>query len=110
MSKIEARHGDVDLFRINKLPAGVRKVKGTTVALGESSGHHHTIYALDTAKVTVYEGDVAKLVDKYVVIEGGQAVIRHQEHESIVLNSGIYEVKIEQDFNPFEKEYKRVID
>lgn len=109
MSKLYARHGDVDLFKLNNLPENLRKLDNTTVALGESSGHHHTIYPFNNSKVSVYE-DVANLVNKYVKIEGGKAVIKHQEHEPIIIDEGIYKVQIEQGINPFTEQYQRVID
>ena len=110
---IEARHGDVDIFPADKLPKEVEKVRGNILALGEATGHHHTVYGLDEAEVSVYKPtikDINNMVDKYIVIENGQAIIKHQEHEALILGPGIYKTKIEQEFNPFSKEYTTVID
>jgi hypothetical protein len=108
---IEYRHGDVDIFKTDSVPASAKLEKSTTIALGEVTGHHHTIYPLGETDVKVYtETDVKSLVDKYIVIEGGKAVLQHQEHEAIILNPGVYETKIEQDFSPYDQEYRRVVD
>lgn len=110
MGDLKYRHGDVDLFD-SELPKNAVKKPGTTVALGEATGHHHTLYPTDEkTKIELFE-HVENLVKKtYVQITGGAAELRHQEHKTIKVEPGVYKIKIERTHNPFTKQINQVID
>lgn len=60
------RHGDV-FIKPATIPSNVKPVKGTTLALGEATGHHHTLEPLNlTKKYMVSEGSPEGPVQKYV--------------------------------------------
>ena len=40
---MQLQQGDVLLRRIDELPKEVKKKNGRTLALGEATGHHHTM-------------------------------------------------------------------
>lgn len=92
--RLPARQGDVLLLPMpdsawnpgkNKVNTG----KSLTVALGEVTGHHHTIYA-DTAVIESYEtGDVVAQAEKIVRMSVGTE-IRHQEHATIPVPPGVW--------------------
>lgn len=75
--------GDVMLFPVDKIPAGQSRT-GTrhTLALGEVTGHSHTI-------------DRSRLVDvgpeRYVEVQDG-AALRHEDHGTVVVPPGTYRV------------------
>ena len=102
-----ARHGDVDIKQIKELPKGLKKIKGTTLALGEVTGHHHTLVKeRESQSILVFESTEGI---KYFQINEPTS-LTHQEHKTLVVNPGIYEVKIEQEFDPFADEIKKVAD
>lgn len=109
--KLVHRHGDVDLFAASSVPKGAKKRKGTTIALGEATGHHHTLHKLDINTQINIMDYVQDLINQtFVEIQGGKAVLKHQEHAPLVIEPGVYEVKIEHGIDPWTKEYTRVID
>lgn len=101
------RHGDVDIKQVNELPKGLKKIKGTTLALGEVTGHHHTlIKERESQSILVFES--AEGIKYFQVSEPTQ--LTHQEHDTLVIEPGVYEVKIEQEFDPFADEIRKVQD
>lgn len=104
--KIIARHGDVILTPVDLELDNTGLRKELTVALGEVTGHHHTFYALDNnsgSKLVEFDG--RKYLHLFGVCE-----LRHQEHETLKLPSGVYEIKIERERDPFMNQIKRVVD
>lgn len=92
------RQGDVVIKLNTGNPEGKPR-KDKTLALGEATGHHHTMTA----------GTV------YGVMEGIQWVVleeptelTHQEHATITLPPGTHEVVIQREYSP--EEIRRVID
>lgn len=107
MKKFYARHGDVDFFK-TKLPKKAKlkhAVKQETVALGEKTGHHHTLFGsnLDAIKVWEYE-------DKKYYEICQSLMLKHQEHEMLKIDKGVYEIQIEQEYDPFTEEIRKVVD
>lgn len=101
------RHGDVDLIEA-KLPEGCKVLStgDVTIAEGEATGHHHTVYP--------EPGVIASLLLKddrrFLKIENGFALLKHQEHHTLRLPSGVFEIGMEQEYDPFENELRKVID
>lgn len=105
------RHGDVDFFAKATLPKEAEKKKGTTVALGEVTNHHHTLYKLsEDTKIELFEHVNNLITEQYVKITGGKAALKHQEHEVIVLEPDTYKVQIETELDPFAEQLRKVID
>lgn len=104
------RHGDVDLIPV-KLPddCEVAKTGDLTVAEGEATGHHHTIYPPAGVIATM----LLKGERKFIALTK-DAPIRHQEHDTRTikaLDKGYgYEIKIEREEDPFEDEIRQVQD
>lgn len=106
--------GDVLLVEVDKLPEDAKKI-GKIVQYGEATGHAHKVIESD-----VYAVDTNGHVKKYVVFPPNVDVDRmeHEEHPATVIkrgNTGILEVRTQQEFFPSKKEgeegfYKPVID
>jgi hypothetical protein len=100
------RQGDVMLVRINELPKGAQKmrVRGDRIilALGEATGHHHSI-----AKK---KGRIYEVPGQATIVEVATALaeLEHQEHSSIPLQKGFYEVRLQREYHP--EELRRVAD
>ena len=97
------RQGDVLLKKIDKPLIGLSKRKDKTVALGEATGHHHTF----TGHAEVF-GE--RSGQQCVVVEGDDCVLTHQEHKTIEIPKGIYEVMIQREFDLVEQLNKQVND
>lgn len=101
------RHGDVMLVPVTEKPQGdwVKK-KELTVALGEATGHHHTFYpATKGGSVSVLEVNGRMFIDV-----GADYFLRHQEHHEHLIAPGCYERVMEDEYDPFEKIMKKVVD
>lgn len=93
--------GDVLFTRVDQLPDDAQEQKTRTVALGESTGHHHTLTA----------GMVYRWQDlMYAVVPDGGAELRHQEHGALVLSPGVYQIDLQVEVDPFTGVERRVAD
>lgn len=106
------RHGDVMLIPVDsKLEKEIRATTGKyqkelTIALGEATGHHHTLYPQDKkARVRLIEVDGRRFIDV-----GAEYFLRHQEHDEQIITPGVYEITMEIEYDPFERIMKKVID
>lgn len=104
------RQGDVFL-RETKIELSDSQVDEKNIlAYGEGSGHAHV---LDAPK-----GSLKILNGKMYVVVEEEATLNHThlptgklaDHKPIVIESGIYEVVIQREFNPYEKVAQEVID
>lgn len=101
------RQGDVLLLPVDKLPSGRRHdYHQLTLAHGEESGHHHTLYA------TSILSKVGEMVvnDKRFIELDVEWLLRHQEHKELRVPPGCYEIIIEIEHDPFERAMRRVVD
>jgi hypothetical protein len=89
------RQGDVWFIPVAEVPASAKRRKDRTIALGEATGHHHTL----TETATVF-GELNG--QQWVVVEEAPAEVVHQEHAPLVLEVGYYEVRIARRYTPEE--------
>ena len=94
-----------------------------TLALGEATGHHHSIDVMhdenEDVEVTRYFNNWQHNsranqglgnVPEYFEVVGSDATIKHQEHNPITLPSGIYRVRIVKEYDPFSNTVSGVAD
>lgn len=96
------RHGDVDIKEVKELPRGLKKADNLTLAYGEQTGHHHTL----VGNAEVFTDNLGN--KWFVANEDCQ--ITHQEHKTLEIKKGFYEVKIEREFDPWSEEINKVKD
>jgi hypothetical protein len=102
------RHGDVPLHRIDSLPKGAEKVEhdlSFTLAYGEVTGHHHTLYPAKKEDMEIY-----KMGSTYIVNLKVDVPLRHQEHKELIVPAGIWTVGMEEEYCPFMKRMNKVVD
>ena len=78
-------HGDIGLFKIDKLPKGsklVGRFKKFVAQEGETTGHKHVI----TSKK---EFEVYKIKERWVYLLNAPAEISHEEHLTKTIEPGI---------------------
>jgi len=114
MSELKYQHGDVLLKRIDKLPCDVKKKKGNTLALGESTGHHHSLVKVGSSHQQL---ETVSGLSFYEDVDGNSYVdidipldLKHQEHKTITVDPGIYEIDIVREFDYEANEVRRVVD
>lgn len=93
------RQGDVLFRRIQRLPAGEQKRRrNATLAYGEVTGHSHAVALEDRDHAEVLDiGD-----GLYLTASAAGIRIVHQEHDTVVLPRGHYEVTIQREYHPSE--------
>lgn len=89
------RQGDVLIIPTTKIPANLVKTKKVTLAYGEVTGHHHTIFS----GAVGYGKSADSLVD-YFEVTTDDAQIVHQEHDPIKLPAGTYRSVIQVEYTP----------
>ena len=99
------RHGDVLIRETAKPEKAVLKETAATLTLaeGEATGHHHTLYG--DLPISLFEYDERRFLELQKSVS-----LRHQEHKEIRIDPGQYEIIIENEWDYFEEELKRVRD
>ena len=96
------RQGDVLFVPVASIPSGKRVKRETgTVALGEATGHHHSLAVEDLQRAEVLECGDGLFV--HVSVDGVRingAVFTHQEHGPVTLPPGDYRVTIQREYSP----------
>jgi hypothetical protein len=91
------RQGDVLVIPTKSIPATLKETKRYTLALGEATGHHHSI--LDGSAIG-YATDENALAEYVEVNAPEGAPLTHQEHDTIVLPEGQYRVIGQVEYTP----------
>ena len=104
------QQGDVKIHPVGSIvngekvifPESPKKLDHLTLAVGEATGHHHTI--TDGEAVLYEENGVL-----YLHVEK-ESTLTHQEHAPIVLPKGDYKIKIVKEYDHFLEESRNVAD
>jgi len=92
------RQGDVLIMPVKKIPANLVRTKKVTLALGEVTGHHHSITTGDAVGFADQENSLADFFE----ITANSAELTHQEHDTISLPKGKYRKIIQVEYSPKE--------
>lgn len=95
------RQGDVLLTPIKNIPSGLSKLNKplVTLALGEATGHHHSISAKGCVGYAPSENDT---LATYITVKADGVSLTHQEHEAIQVPAGNYKVTRQTEYTPNE--------
>ena len=96
---IPVRHGDVDLIPVKEIPKEARETKSNLVMHGEN-GHEHKLM---NGQILIHE-------DRKFIKSGSNTYLIHEEHKKTLVPKGIFEVKQEEEFDPFQDTIRRVRD
>lgn len=102
------RHGDLSFHKTEESIEKLKKIgsKEHVLALGEHTGHKHTITAMKGTCDVFKDEKTGELV---LVIDG-KAILTHEEHKPIEFTTGTYRMKTEREFDYFENVIRNVID
>jgi len=95
------RQGDVDIKEIKSIPKSAKPSTDKILAYGEATGHNHRI----NGQVLVFK-DAGQT---YIQVKRTAELI-HQEHKPLQIEEGLYEIKIELEYDPFTEVLARVRD
>lgn len=92
------RQGDVLFKEISSIPNGDWKKRKTGHILeGEATGHIHRVADLEAGEVL----ECGEGLCLTVTAEGGVAIV-HEEHDTLTLPAGHYEVVRQREYSPEE--------
>lgn len=117
-----AHQGDVEIFKIDSIPATAKKVEKQFIAASERSGSFHALFG-DYDMYEVENGLIIDAKDECILnhsleseLKGSgvsmseKKVLAKKDHRHTVLPAGKYIVGIQNHFDPMEAIKKRVID
>ena len=98
------RQGDIYIQEFPSLPEGCSRMKGGVIARGEATGHAHRLSSTRGAKL--YLAAQPKPNERpikpgliYLEVSVPECAIEHQEHASIRLTTGVYEIWRQREFD-----------
>jgi hypothetical protein len=91
------RQGDVLVVPVDSFPDGLTKTDRVTLALGEVTGHHHSI--AEGCIGYAFNGNAAGLAE-YFEVTADKAVLTHQEHDPITFPTGKYQAIRQVEYTP----------
>jgi hypothetical protein len=107
-----ARHGDLSFHPITEIPKDAEKINHNgkfVLARGEHTGHAHVLTLDKPEELKIFKDATGRMF--FAISEKTRnAVITHEEHKTIVLAPGIYEMKHEREFDYCLNETRRVVD
>ena len=90
-------------MKTTKIPATAKRIALRPLALGEKTGHHHSLAVLDETQdidqlAEMYTAEIDGQIKTYLrVIEDECVVLTHQEHKPHVVAPGEYVVTIQRE-------------
>ena len=103
----QQQQGDVLLRYVEQVPEGSTVIKAISgrfiLAEGEATGHAHAIVATDDCQLYEHEGTLYLHVKQPVELT-------HEEHHSQVLDPGIIQVGIVQEYDYLNEMVREVVD
>lgn len=95
------RHGDILIRSVDSVPADATEVpadkRGLVLAEGEVTGHHHRVNDVTAGKL-VTKGQ-AESMRMWLTLDA-PADLTHEEHHTITLPAGDYEVIRQVEYEP----------
>lgn len=111
-----AQQGEAKVYRIDAIPEGIATVdvertkSGAAIISHSESGHHHV---LDCADVMERTDNVPAGMRILYAIVREPADLRQDAtvpHQPVSLDPGIYEFRVQREFDPFAEQARRVAD
>lgn len=101
MNTAYLQQGDELLFKTAKLPKGLKVDKTCDLMRSPVTGHCHKLKGAE-----LFRG---KNGERFILAKKKASLV-HEEHNTVVIEKGAYEVKTVQEYDHFEEESRNVID
>ena len=99
--EVQYRQGDVLLIAVDAIPGStvpVPRDQGEIVlAYGEVTGHRHAIAEPHAELLALPDQEIER---RFLRVVGGEAGLRHEEHDTITVPPGSYQVVRQQEYVP----------
>ena len=100
------QQGDVLIIRVGEVPTEAKAVQHDGIlAKGEATGHNHKVAVSDMPNTLFYEKGGQLFIKNSNIIK-----IEHQEHKTIELPVGEWEIKKVKEYDHFLEESRSVRD
>ena len=93
------RQGDLLFKEVKKLPEGGKVRKSGHILEGEATGHVHRVDPTQLAEAEVLDCGAGLFMS--VSAEGGVSIV-HEDHHTLVLPPGSYEIVRQREYSPTE--------
>lgn len=100
-----ARQGDVLFVKVKSIPKGGKVRKSGHILEGEATGHIHRVAEAQLAEAEVLDCGAGLFMS--VTAEGGVSIV-HEDHNTIVIPPGNYEIVRQREYSP--EEIRNVVD
>ncbi len=108
--KLVGRHGDLWIYKLEKMPKKTEKTKHVVLAEGEATGHCHVLGAKFNNSLIEHgkneNGDLCFLVPKTMILTHTD----EQGHNSLYFEKGMYVVIKEREHDYYKNEVRTVLD
>jgi hypothetical protein len=105
------RQGDVLLIPVDHVPDAATVIRAGSrliLAEGEATGHAHAVLADEAELIETRNG-----TSFLRVVDEGTAALVHEEHDTIPLAPGVYEVRRQREYTPTPRgtrNFRQVVD
>lgn len=86
--------GDLVFIPVAAIPKKAKRAPDLTLALGEATGHSHRAVGPQVNRFLADEGGGGS----YLLVKGKPADVVHEEHDTITLAPGCWEVRRQMEF------------
>ena len=100
IKKFMVRHGDVLIESISDIPEDVKGRKSNIILAGEATGHHHRLNG----------GMILERGEEVYLKVADTATVTHEEHSTIELPAGDYQITRQREYDPYERAARAVQD
>ena len=102
------RHGDLLIKQIDHIPLSAKPLSTSIIAEGEITGHNHKLYGSHQVYGTRH--DNPRIIEPTYFQAKEDISLKHQEHNTLKISKGNYEVVHEREYDPFKDIEQEVID
>ena len=103
MKNEQNQQGDVLLKRVKSIKKNTKKIENknnmVTLALGEHTGNHHSIYSDDSNVCLLEDEDGVQYVENKNEYD---VELKHQEHNVVKVSPGIHQIGIVREYDYFK--------
>ena len=102
------RHGDLLIRQVKKISESARPISTNIIAEGEVTGHNHKLYGSHQVYGTHIDNPRVIVPTYFQAKE--EISLKHQEHNTLKISKGLYEILHEREYNPFKNIQQEVGD
>lgn len=115
--QVVAQQGEAKVFRVDALPEDLvpmpdRTASGLAIISHSESGHHHVLTRPGIEVLERTKDVPTGMRILYAIVKEPTALKQdaHVPHQPVNLDPGIYEIRIQREYDPFSEQARRVAD